>query len=94
MPDKYMTNKVWDEFDSLRQYLVQALASACRVSGPRDLDGELQAVWREAYVWASIHPDTHTITFQDVLDCDRRAMGHVDWSTKLPLYVAEKVYGY
>jgi hypothetical protein len=94
MTVKHMTTRQWDEFDSLRQYLVQALASACKAEGPRDLDGELQAVWREAHVWAAIHPGTHTITFDDVLDCDRRAMGHVDWARKLPLYVAEKVYGY
>lgn len=93
MPDKYMTSKVWDEFDSLRRYLIMALASATKAE-PRDLDGELQAVWREARLWSVTHPGTQDISFDTVVTCDRRAMGHVDWSTKLPLYVAEKVYGY
>lgn len=93
MPDKYMTTKVWDEFDSLRRYLVMALASATKAE-PRDLDGELQAVWREARLWSATHPGTLDIPFFIVEECDRRAMGHIDWSTKLPLYVAEKVYGY
>ena len=86
-----MDNRLWTEFDSCRAYLKMALASACNHE-PRDLDAELQALWRESFTWAATHDKARQVSFAEVEACDLRAMGHVDWSSKLPLYVAEKMY--
>lgn len=86
-----MTNYEHDRMMSCRDYIKYALADASNRS-PRDFDRELEVVLDEAIVWCRLlqRPE---ITMEDVRRADQLSMGHVDWSSKLPLYVAEAVFG-
>lgn len=60
----------------------------------RDFDAEVRAVHLAANTWAGAYPDDCVrVSLEHVKKCDTMAAGHIDWSTKFPLYVSEAVYG-
>lgn len=82
---------VFEEYDACRLKLIEVLEEVTKAE-PRDLGGELEALLGASLAWASQHPLAKRVTHTDILVCDQRAMGHVDWSNKLPLYIAEMMY--
>lgn len=88
-----MNAKTHDSFIRCCTHLRGTLRDATSQT-PRDLERELIVLWVEANEWYNRAPLMYEpVTLDQVRDCDRMAAGHVDWSSKLPLYVAEIVYG-
>lgn len=82
-----------DERMKLHDHLVATLRAACGTTGERDFEAECRAVLDAANLWAISHPPLTTVTAETVNKCDQMAAGHIDWVTKFPLYVSERVYG-
>ena len=57
------------------------------------VEDERLAVAEAANAWALAHPGSHTVSVDDVELIEHLAMGHVDYASKLALYVAEMVVG-
>lgn len=55
---------------------------------------ERRAITDAANLWAIRHAPLHTVTVDQVEKVEQFAVGHVDYATKLALYVMEMVYGF
>lgn len=82
-----------DERMALHEHLIRTLRLAAS-SHPRDFDHERRAVMDAANLWALAHEGCETVTATTVDRCDTMASGHIDWVSKFPLYVSERVYGF
>lgn len=82
-----------DERMALHKHLTATLRAACGTTGNRDFEAEVSAVLDAANLWAISHASCTTLTAETVSKCDAMAAGHIDWVTKFPLYVSERVYG-
>ena len=75
--------------DAIHQALVKQMTH--RRTDKRWVETERMAVALEANKWATAH-GWRTVTVDDVERVEVRAVGHVDYATKLALYVAEEVW--
>lgn len=86
----------YDELENCRRRLKVALHSAMAVRSSFDglewIEHERDAITNAANVWALAH-GLPTITVAQVEQVEQRAVGHVDYGSKLALYVCELVYG-
>ena len=57
------------------------------------VNNERQALVDAANDWAKLHDIERRITVDDVAVVEQRAIGHVDYHSKMALYVAELVEG-
>jgi hypothetical protein len=55
------------------------------------IEAERFAVAVAANQWATAHPPAYTVSVEDVERVEQLAVGHVDYASKLALYVAELV---
>lgn len=85
----YETHK---EAMALRDQLVKVLGKETKTK-PRDYNRELFMIGAETGTWARKHPAACSVTLQELERCDTMAVGHIDWWSKLCLYVAETAYG-
>lgn len=78
---------------SCRDYVLTRLRSTMlnRANDPDWIASERFAVAQAANDWASCHGIDRRITVYDVERIEGGAMGHVDYASKLCLYVAELV---
>ena len=85
-----------DELANCRRRCLVALREAMgerpTYSGLGWIEDERLAITNAANDWATAH-GLPTVTVNDVERIEHMAMGHVDYATKLALYVAELVYG-
>lgn len=80
------------EILALRDQLVKVLGKETKIK-PRDYNRELFVIGAETGTWARSHPDARSVTLTELERCDTMAVGHIDWWSKLCLYVAETAYG-
>ena len=78
--------------DAIHAALVKEMKKRPKCDGLGWIENERDAVADRANRWALTH-GRPTITVHDVERVERRAMGHIDYGTKLALYVAELIYG-
>lgn len=78
---------------SCRAYIYEALVRAMddRANHVDWVERERMAVVVAANEWATAHPSSRTVSVMDVERVEVLAVGHVDYATKLALYVAELV---
>jgi predicted Ser/Thr protein kinase len=82
---------VSDSIRECRQFVLSALAAKMerRSHDPDWVDNERLTVVIAANNWAETHGYDRTITVADIERIESNAVGHVDYATKLALYVAE-----
>lgn len=92
---------VWTNADQnrlmrCREHILQALkdAMAERHKHLHWVEFERQAVAMAANEWAKAQGIDRTVTVADVEVIEQKAVGHVDYASKLALYVAEFVVPY
>lgn len=87
----------WDERDACRRRLYDALVAEMehrpRCAGLEWINNERQAIVDAANRWASSHTNCATVTVDAVETIEHRACGHVDYASKLAMYVTDLVYG-
>ena len=76
--------------DYVHDALVTKAQERCR--GGDWVAAERLAVAVAANDWAQAHGVDALVTVTDVLDVENRAVGHVDYASKLALYVAERLF--
>lgn len=64
-----------------------------RAAGDAWIDNERRAVVDAANAWVASHGVGCAVTVADVAAVEGRAVGHIDYQSKLCLYVAEIVTG-
>lgn len=77
-----------------RDHILRALSNEMthRETNPHWVDDERMSVVLAANEWA-ISRGLPTLTFADVERIETSAVGHIDYASKLALYVAEALYG-
>lgn len=92
----------WDEHEDMldcQKVLLRALTREMdnrakhRQNGADWVAKERLAIQQAAYDWAVRHKMTTRPTMYDIERLEPFAMGHVDYASKLCLYVAEFLYG-
>lgn len=93
-----MTSEPWSNADqnrlmACREHLLRALKEAMGKRHAReDWEAfERQTVAMAANAWAQAHGYERRVTVEDVERIEQGAVGHVDYASKLALYVAEFV---
>lgn len=93
------TSQHQDELTALRLFILDALREeqADRHKNEDWIERERIAVADAANLWCESAPcltETRAVTVEDMERIEVRAIGHVDYTTKLALYVAEFAYNY
>ena len=80
-----------DAIRDCRAYVLDALTVAMEDRRARDdwIEGERMAVAMAANEWAMAHGYERRVTVEDVEHVEGNAVGHIDYASKLALYVAE-----
>jgi hypothetical protein len=83
-----------DDFLECHRQLLAALVdeSKHRRLNPDWEDRERAAMANAADQWCDTHPGCRRVDIDDIRRIEHRAMGHIDYGSKLALYVAELVY--
>lgn len=87
-----ISNTLNTEILALRDHLTKVLSKETKIK-PRDFNRELFVIGAETGTWAREHPQARSVTLTELERCDTMAVGHIDWWSKLCLYVAETAYG-
>lgn len=86
--------KEWQRFDAIRRLLIDDLRLITKVRDTTNPKWELAEIraFHEVAARRAALANLTIPTLDQVTSCDIRASGHIDWSTKLPLYVAEIMF--
>lgn len=84
-----------DEMLACKKYLQDKLSKTAKQRHRHDnwVEREQQAVTDSANRWARKHGLKVAVTFEQVVDLEVCAVGHIDYASKFCLYVAEYLYG-
>lgn len=77
--------------DFIHKALAAEMAQRTNAPGVEWIENERVAVTIAANQWAQAHPPARTVSVDDVERVETMAVGHVDYASKLPRYVAELV---
>lgn len=90
-----MADDSWQRRRSCAKFIHKALVAEMAVrdlaEGLEWVEAERVAVTVAANQWAQAHPPARTVSVADVERVETMAVGHVDYASKLPLYVAELI---
>lgn len=89
-----MTASEFARFDGIRKLLIRDLGDvvASRDTSRADWWNTELRRFHTVACERAVLADLRQPTWDDIKRSDQRAAGHVDWSTKLPLYVTEVMF--